>query len=190
MPDGCPRLFAGYALISGRFSSLSVMSNEIENLATRVGAFLLREKMTLSTAESCTGGGIAAAITAIPGSSAYFKGGIVSYTNEVKQRLLGVQQATLDNNGVVSKQTVMEMARGAMNTLQTDAAIATSGVAGPTGGTEETPVGVIWIAVAYKNEMVTFKQEGDCGRGENVRRAIENGLKILLEQLENKKKCI
>ena len=166
------------------------MANEIENLAIRVGAIMLHEKITLSTAESCTGGGIAAAITAIPGSSAYFKGGIVSYTNEVKHRLLGVRLDTLDRYGVVSKQTVIEMARGAMNTLQTDAAIATSGVAGPTGGTKETPVGVIWIAVAYKNEIVTFRQEGDSGRGENVRRAIENGLKILLEQLENEKKCI
>lgn len=166
------------------------MANEIENLAIRVGAVMLHEKITLSTAESCTGGGIAAAITAIPGSSAYFKGGIVSYTNEVKHRLLGVRLDTLDRYGVVSKQTVIEMARGAMNTLQTDAAIATSGVAGPTGGTKETPVGVIWIAVAYKNEIVTFRQEGDSGRGENVRRAIENGLKILLEQLENEKKCI
>ena len=166
------------------------MANEIENLAVRVGAVMLHEKITLSTAESCTGGGIAAAITAIPGSSAYFKGGIVSYTNEIKHRLLGVRLDTLDNYGVVSKQTVIEMARGAMNTLQTDAAIATSGVAGPTGGTKETPVGVIWIAVAYKNEIVTFRQEGDYGRGENVRRAIENGLKILLEQLENEKKCI
>ena len=166
------------------------MANEIENLAIKVGAVMLHEKITLSTAESCTGGGIAAAITAIPGSSAYFKGGIVSYTNEVKHRLLGVRLDTLDRYGVVSKQTVIEMARGAMNTLQTDAAIATSGVAGPTGGTKETPVGVIWIAVAYKNEIVTFRQEGDYGRGENVRRAIENGLKLLLEQLENEKKCI
>lgn len=166
------------------------MANEIENLAIRVGAVMLHEKITLSTAESCTGGGIAAAITAIPGSSAYFKGGIVSYTNEVKHRMLGVRLDTLDRYGVVSKQTVIEMARGAMNTLQTDAAIATSGVAGPTGGTKETPVGVIWIAVAYKNEIVTFRQEGDCGRGENVRRAIENGLIILLKLLENEKKCI
>ena len=166
------------------------MANEIENLAVRVGAVMLHEKITLSTAESCTGGGIAAAITAIPGSSAYFKGGIVSYTNDIKHRLLGVRLDTLDSYGVVSKQTVIEMARGAMNTLQTDAAIATSGVAGPKGGTKETPVGVIWIAVAYKNEIVTFRQEGDYGRGENVRRAIENGLIILLELLENEKKCI
>ena len=164
------------------------MANEIENLAIRVGAVMSHEKITLSTAESCTGGGIAAAITAIPGSSAYFKGGIVSYTNEVKHRLLGVRLDTLDRYGVVSKQTVIEMARGAMNTLQTDAAIATSGVAGPTGGTKETPVGVIWIAVAYKNEIVTFRQEGDYGRGQNVHLAIENGLKILLKQLQNEKK--
>lgn len=160
----------------------------IEILATQVGEALLHEKMTLSTAESCTGGGVAAAITAIPGSSAYFNGGIVSYTNEVKHRLLGVQLDTLSRYGAVSRQTVEEMARGAMKTMQTDVAIATSGVAGPSGGTADTPVGTIWIAVAYKNEIVTFRQEGDHGRGENVRLAIENGLKILLKQLKNEKK--
>ena len=164
----------------------------LEALAAAVGEALLRRKMTLSTAESCTGGGVAAAITAIPGSSTYFKGGIVSYTNEVKHRLLGVSDDTLQHYGAVSRQTVEEMACGAMKTLQTDAAIATSGVAGPSGGTDETPVGTIWIAVAtrfaYKEEIVTFRQEGDHGRGQNVHLAIENGLKILLKQLENEKK--
>lgn len=166
------------------------MNNEIQTLAAEVGAALLREKITLSTAESCTGGGLAAAITAIPGSSGYFKGAVVSYTNEVKHRLLGVQLATLENYGAVSRQTVIEMACGVMKMIQTDIAIATSGVAGPSGGTPDTPVGVIWIAVAYKNEIFTFKQEGDLGRDKNVRCAIKNGLKILLEQLEKQKKCI
>lgn len=167
-------------------------TESLEVLATAVGEALLRQKMTLSTAESCTGGGVAAAVTAIPGSSTYFKGGIVSYTNEVKHRLLGVCEDTLKRYGAVSRQTVEEMARGAMKTLQTDAAIATSGVAGPSGGTTETPVGTIWIAVAcqfaYKEEIVTFRQDGDYGRGQNVHLAIENGLKILLKQLQNEKK--
>ena len=166
------------------------MDFESKIISREVSQLLWEREKTVSTAESCTGGRIAEALIAIPGASKYFKGGIVSYTNEIKHRLLGVRLDTLDSYGVVSKQTVIEMARGAMNTLQTDAAIATSGVAGPTGGTKETPVGVIWIAVAYKNEIVTFRQEGDSGRGENVRRAIEKGLKILLEQLENEKKCI
>ncbi len=172
--------------------AIAMNDETIENLAAAVGKALLREKITLSTAESCTGGGVAAALTAIPGSSAYFKGGIVSYTNEVKHRLLGVKIDTLERYGAVSRQTVEEMACGAINALQTDVAIATSGVAGPSGGTAETPVGTIWIAVAcqlaYKKEIVTFKQEGDHGRGENVRKAIKNGLKILLKQLQNEKK--
>lgn len=149
-----------------------------------LGNRLRKMKMTLSTAESCTGGGIAAHITAIPGSSDYFKGAIVAYTNEVKHQILGVSIETLQRFGAVSSQTVMEMAQGAMNTLKTDCAIATSGIAGPGGGSEETPVGTIWIAVAYKNECRTFKQERDYGRTENIRLAIENGLKMMCEVLK------
>ncbi len=158
--------------------------NALSTLAQRVGQLLGRRGITLSTAESCTGGGVAAAITAIPGSSLYFHGGIVAYTNEVKQQLLGVKTQTLQRFSAVSRETVIEMAHGAMKALHTDAAIATSGIAGPGGGSPEIPVGVIWMAVAYKNEIVTFKQEGDCGRSENVRRAIKKSLEILAEQLE------
>ena len=157
--------------------------NALSTLAQRVGQLLGRRGITLSTAESCTGGGVAAAITAIPGSSLYFHG-IVAYTNEVKQQLLGVKTQTLQRFSAVSRETVIEMAHGAMKALHTDAAIATSGIAGPGGGSPEIPVGVIWMAVAYKNEIVTFKQEGDCGRSENVRRAIKKSLEILAEQLE------
>ena len=159
-------------------------SKEMAFLAQRLGQLLEAKQSTLSTAESCTGGGVAAAITAIPGSSGYFHGGIVAYTNEVKQRLLGVNPQTIQCFTAVSRETVEEMVRGAMKVLCTDAAIATSGIAGPEGGTLDIPVGVIWIAVAYKNEIVTFKQEGDCGRSENVRRAIKKSLEILIKQLE------
>ena len=140
----------------------------------KVGELLKAKNFSLSTAESCTGGGIAALITSVPGSSEYFKGGIVAYSNEIKADLLHVSVETLAQYGAVSRETVVEMVKGAMKTLKTDCAVATSGIAGPGGGTPEKPVGTVWIAAACKNEIVTMKQEGDRGRTENVQSAIQN----------------
>ena len=136
-----------------------------------LGKLLASKKLTLSTAESCTGGGIAATITSVAGSSEYFMGGVVAYSNEVKIDLLHVSAETLEKHGAVSRETVMEMAAGAMKTLKTDCAIATSGIA-------------IWIAVAYKNEIVTAMQTGDNGRQKNVQNTIQNALDLLLEMLK------
>ncbi|OKZ09703.1 MAG: competence protein [Bacteroides oleiciplenus] len=144
-----------------------------------VGELLREKKLSLSTAESCTGGSIAALVTSVPGSSAYFNGGIVAYSNEVKMALLHVSAETLEKYGAVSRETVTEMARGAMKALKTDCAVATSGIAGPGGGSREKPVGTVWIAAAYKNEIVTFRQEGDDGRAENVQKAVQNALMML-----------
>ncbi len=152
-------------------------------LEEEIGELLKAKKLSLSTAESCTGGGVAALITSVPGSSEYFKGGIVAYSNEIKTALLYVSAETLKKHGAVSRETVTEMVKGAMNTLKTDCAVATSGVAGPGGGTPEKPVGTVWIAVAYKNEIVTMKQEGDCGRTVNVKKAIQNALLMLRDKL-------
>ena len=149
-----------------------------------IGILLKTKKLSLSTAESCTGGGIAALITSVPGSSEYFNGGIVAYSNEVKMSLLHVSADTLEKHGAVSRETVTEMAKGAMKTLKTDCAVATSGIAGPGGGTPGKPVGTIWIAAAYKSEIVTMKQEGDCGRAGNVQKAIQNALLLLLDKLK------
>lgn len=157
-------------------------------LEKEIGCLLRSANLTLSTAESCTGGGVAARITSVPGSSDYFMGGIVAYANEVKRELLHVSMETLEKRGAVSRETVIEMAKGAMKTLKTDCAIATSGIAGPGGGTLEKPVGTIWIAVAYKNEIVTKCQTGDEGRENNVKKTIENALLMLLEQLKMGKK--
>lgn len=153
-------------------------------LEEEIGKLLIANNLSLSTAESCTGGGVAALITSVPGSSGYFKGGIVAYDNEVKKNLLGVSPETLSAYGAVSRETVIEMAKGAMNRLKTDCAIATSGIAGPGGGTLEKPVGTVWIAVTYKNEIVTMKQEGDDGRAGNVEKAIKNALIMLRNGLE------
>lgn len=149
-----------------------------------LGNLLKSKKLSLSTAESCTGGGVAAAITSVAGSSEYFMGGIVAYSNDVKISLLHVSSETLEKYGAVSRETVMEMAAGAMNTLKTDCAIATSGIAGPGGGSLEKPVGTIWIAIAYKNEIVTVMQTGDNGRAKNVQNAIQNAMDLLIEILK------
>ena len=149
-----------------------------------IGELLKAKNLSLSTAESCTGGGIAALITSVPGSSEYFNGGIVAYSNEIKKDLLHVSAETLAKYGAVSRETVIEMVKGAMKTLKTDCAVATSGIAGPGGGTPEKPVGTVWIAAAYKNDIVTMKQEGDRGRSGNVQSAIQNALSVLWGKLK------
>lgn len=149
-----------------------------------VGNLLKKKNLTVSTAESCTGGSIAARLTSIPGSSEYFKGAVVAYSNEIKESLLHVSAETLEERGAVSEETVIEMVKGAMETLKTDCAVSTSGIAGPGGGTKEKPVGTVWIAAAYKNEIRTMKQETNRGREMNVERAGNNALLLLLELLK------
>jgi PncC family amidohydrolase len=153
-------------------------------LAEELGKLLLEKGLTLSTAESCTGGGIASVITSISGSSEYFKGGIVAYANEVKTALLGVSETTLEKHGAVSEETVQEMAKGAMKSMKTSCAIATSGIAGPGGGTPTKPVGTIWIAVACYDKIVTKKLQGDNGREKNTKNSIEKALSLLIEHLK------
>ena len=150
----------------------------------KVGELLKAKNFSLSTAESCTGGGIAALITSVPGSSEYFKGGIVAYSNEVKADLLHVSVETLAQYGAVSRETVVEMVKGAMKTLKTDCAVATSGIAGPGGGTPEKPVGTVWIAAGYKNEIRTYRQKTNRGRAMNIERAGNNALLILRDLLK------
>jgi len=153
-------------------------------LAEELGKLLLEKGLTLSTAESCTGGGIASIITAIPGSSQYFHGGIVAYANEVKMALLEVQSETLERHGAVSEQTVVEMAKGAMKSMKTTCSIATSGIAGPGGGTADKPVGTIWIDVACNERIVTKRLEGDFGRAENIKNTIKNAISLLIKTLK------
>lgn len=124
-----------------------------------LGRVLHEKGKTVGTAESCTGGYIAHNITLVPGSSAWYKGSIVSYANEIKSELLGVKAATLQANGAVSEAVVREMARGALEQLHTDYIIAVSGIMGPDGGTPEKPVGTVWIAVGSAKELVTMKYQ-------------------------------
>lgn len=118
-----------------------------------LGQLLADKGLTLSTAESCTGGNIARLMTTIPGSSRYFSGSVVAYENRIKQNILGVDQAVLDAEGAVSREVVEQMARGVQQLYHTDTAIATSGIAGPEGGTEDKPVGTTWIAVVAREKV-------------------------------------
>ena len=136
---------------------------------------------TLGTAESCTGGRIAQTIIAAPGSSNYFKGGIVSYTNEVKENLLHVDHATLEEFTAVSEPVAKQMVIGACNALNVDYAIACTGVAGPGGGTPQNPVGTIWIAYGSKDDIRTIKLTEDEGRDMNISTATCTALRAFLE---------
>ena len=130
---------------------------DLEKLEEIIGKLLLARKATLSTAESCTGGYIAHLITSVPGSSGYFAGSVVSYSNLIKEQELGVSKKDLLEFGAVSQQVVEQMALGIKKKYKTDYAIATSGIAGPTGGTPEKPVGTVWIAIASPKGAVSRK---------------------------------
>lgn len=158
--------------------SLKTLSLELHDLLYGTGR-------TLATAESCTGGGIAAAIVATSGSSDYFKGGVVSYCNEIKERLLGVNPDTIEKYNVVSAEVATEMCQGAMRSLQTDYAIAITGAAGPTGGTEEIPVGTIWIAYGSKDDIRTYKLTENQGREKNLRNATKKALELMISLIKN-----
>ncbi len=161
-----------------------IFSEEDIPLEIIVGDLLRRNNLTVSTAESCTGGSIAARISSVPGCSDYFRGSIVAYSNDIKNMLLGVSAETLKKHGAVSEETVTEMVKGAMKVMKTDCAVATSGIAGPGGGTPEKPVGTIWIAVGYKNEIRTYRQETNRGRSMNMERAGNNALLMLRDMLK------
>ncbi|HOI28006.1 MAG TPA: CinA family protein [Paludibacteraceae bacterium] len=126
---------------------------------------------SFATAESCTGGNIAHQITLIPGSSSFFKGGIVSYSNEVKMNVLGVKAESLEKYGAVSQSVVEQMAEGAVRVIGSDFAVATSGVAGPDGGTPEKPVGTVWMAVSNGKKTLSRKFLFGTDRKENIEKA-------------------
>lgn len=154
--------------------------NDEEQPEEIVGKLLIKKGYkTLATAESCTGGAIASLITSIPGSSRYFKGAIVAYDNNVKIQHLRVQKVLIEEHGAVSKEVVEAMAEGALKALDTDYSIATSGIAGPTGGTPEKPVGTVWIAVASKDEVISGKFQFGENRERNITKSVMSGLNML-----------
>lgn len=156
-----------------------LVTNEDEGLEIVVGKLLKAKNKTMGTAESCTGGYIAHLITSVAGSSAYYKGSVVSYDNTVKENLLGVQHEILMSAGAVSKETVIQMANGAVQTLKVDYALATSGIMGPGGGSEDKPVGTVWIAVASKEKTETLKLNLRFDRQRNIAMTAANALNFL-----------
>ncbi|WP_052598472.1 CinA family nicotinamide mononucleotide deamidase-related protein [Aureispira sp. CCB-QB1] len=160
-----------------------------DTLERVIGQMLLKRKYTLGTAESCTGGNIAHKITSVAGCSAYYESSVIAYSNAVKRDLLGVKQETLDEHGAVSEQTVIEMARGTQKLLNVNCAIAVSGVAGPTGGSPEKPVGTIWVAVTENERIYTQKLQLGKDRLQNIERTTTIALNLLrrflLDDLSN-----
>lgn len=160
-------------------------------LETKVLSHLIQEALynnneTLGTAESCTGGRIAEAIIAVPGASQYFKGGIVSYTNEIKEKLLNVSHEVLEEQTAVCEEVAKEMVIGACNTLNVDYAISATGIAGPTGGTPDIPVGTIWLGYGSKDDARTFKLTEDFGRDINLAIATNKALHLFIDYINEK----
>ena len=143
--------------------------------------YLYESGQTIGTAESCTGGKISEAIIGVPGASTYFKGGIVAYTEEIKETLLFVDPKLIEEKNVVSEEVAVEMVKGAIKTLGVDYAIASTGVAGPAGGTPEIPVGTIWLACGNKDEVVSLKLDEDNGRDINIGIATSKALQLAVD---------
>lgn len=145
-----------------------VFGYEDDGLESTVGKMLIEKNLKLGLAESCTGGTIASRIVYIPGSSKYFEGGLVVYSNELKTQLLDVDELTIENYGVVSEQVVREMVRGALTRLNVDVAVSVSGIAGPSGGSAEKPVGTVWLCVGTKDKQLTHKLQLGKDRVKNI----------------------
>ncbi|NVO19156.1 MAG: competence/damage-inducible protein A [Bacteroidetes bacterium] len=160
-----------------------IYGHDEETFPQIIGDLLRESKMTLSTAESCTGGQIAHMITGIPGSSDYFKGSVVAYSNEIKEKILGVKPETLLAFGAVSGETASEMADGARKLMNTDFAVAVSGIAGPTGGTLEKSVGTTWIAISSPSGTIARKFLFGEHRGRNMQRASISALSLLRKEI-------
>lgn len=161
------------------------MNVESKIISREICPLLWKAGETVSTAESCTSGQISTAITSVPGSSTYFKGGIVCYTNELKSKFLGVSPELLEEKGPVSEEVVRAMHEGALKSMETTYAIAVTGYAGPGAG-HEAPVGTIWIAVGDKEEVIVEKLEGDEGRDMNLAKATLVALQLLLDLLKKR----
>lgn len=159
-------------------------TNEIHALAERLVALLDERSLTIATAESCTGGAVSQALTSVAGCSSVMRGAVVAYHNDVKSAVLGVSAETLAAAGAVSEDVVCQMVCGVAHLMMADCAIATSGIAGPGGGTAEKPVGTVWVAVKASGVVKTEKlQLCDAGRSQNVANATYEALRFMYETL-------
>lgn len=157
----------------------AVFGYDNDNLGIAIGRLLTHSGKTMATAESCTGGSIAQLITSNAGSSAYFKGGVVAYSNEIKHQLLGVPMDIIERHGAVSEEVAERMAIGARAALNSDFAVATTGIAGPDGGSDEKPVGTVWIAVAGPAGILSKKYVFKHNRERNIIRTTHTALNML-----------
>jgi nicotinamide-nucleotide amidase len=164
--------------LKSRVSEWMVTDEDI-SLQEALGKLLTGRKQTLSTAESCTGGYVAHLITSIPGSSAYFRGSVIAYDNEIKKKILYVNPAILSAHGAVSEETVRAMVSGAIRNMETDFSVATSGIMGPGGGSVEKPVGTVWIAAGNAREIITQKLWFRFDRQRNTELTAANVLNLL-----------
>jgi PncC family amidohydrolase len=155
----------------------------VENQA---GRLLEHKRLKLTTAESCTGGLVAHRITNVSGSSAYYVGGLVAYADEVKEHHLGVQKTTLVAHGAVSEETSREMARGARTRFGADIGLSVTGIAGPTGGTLEKPVGLVYIALSASDAEICERHIWQGGRKENKEQSAEAVLQMLFDYLQER----
>jgi nicotinamide-nucleotide amidase len=157
----------------------NIFGYDDDNMALAIGQLLIQSSKTLAVAESCTGGNIAHYLTSNAGSSAYFKGGVVAYSNEIKNKLLEVSADTIEVKGAVSKEVAEAMALGAMKALNADYALSTTGIAGPDGGSEEKPVGTVWIAAAGPSGVISEKFVFRHNRERNIIRSSQTALNLL-----------
>ena len=162
----------------------NLLSVDIEQVEALAGQLLINHQKTIATAESCTGGNIARLITSIAGSSRYFKGAVVAYDNEVKCNVLKVNQQDIETHGAVSREVVEQMAQNVRTLLETDYGIATSGIAGPGGGTAEKPVGTVWVAVADASQTVSTLFHFGNNRENNILRATNAAFNMLFERMQ------
>lgn len=178
-------------LINDQFEQLKklvhnyIVTDEDESMQQVLGKILLKNKKTIATAESCTGGTIASLITSVPGSSAYYEGSIVCYSYDIKESLLNVQKKTLDKYGAVSEEVVREMLSGLLDKMKTDYGIAVSGIMGPEGGTPGKPVGTVFVAVGNKEKQVVQKLKQRFERAKNIEVTSVMALNILRRFLLN-----
>ena len=161
------------------------MDFESKIISREVSQLLWEMEKTVGIAESCTGGRIAEAIIAVPGASKYFKGGVISYVDDVKESLLGVSPEILAEKTAVCEEVAQQMVIGACKTLNTDYAIAATGFAGPSGGTKEIPVGTIWLACGTPEKQVTLKVFEDHGRDINLAIATNRAMQMFLDFLKS-----
>lgn len=151
-----------------------------------VGDWLRAQRLTLSVAESCTGGLLSHRLTNVAGSSVYFAGGVMAYSYQAKERLLGVPHQMLETYGAVSEQTVMEMARGVRRVLQTGVSLAITGIAGPGGGMPDKPVGLVYIALSAEDDEECRRFVWDGDREQNKARSAQAALEMLAEYLRRR----